>query len=153
MPTNYRPKYPTCITHKSQCANCGWSHVICPDIGCNCSNCRNRNRWVCCCCSRRSAISGLQLHVIDEKLYNDHRNEVYVVLPIVNDIYIVRPKIDTGAQANVLQYNIYTRLHHPPPITKPLTILISYNNKTIPTRGMTTLTVLYRNNHIPYYFM
>ena len=75
-----------------------------------------------------------RLHVINETPREDHRTEVYVGLPVLNDTYIVKAKVDTGTQTNVLPYHIYALLRHPPPITKPLTILVSYNNQTIPSR-------------------
>ena len=81
--------------------------------------------------------------MINETPREDHRTEVYVGLPVLNDTYIVNAKVDTGAQANVLPYHIYALLCHPP---KPLTILVSYNNQAIPSRGTTTLTVTYRNS-------
>ena len=111
----------------SPCTNCGRSHTICPAIGSNCSNCGRRNHWASCCRSRGLAMPRPRLHVINETPREDHRTEVYVDLPVLNDTYIVKAKVDTGAQANVLPYHIYALLRHPPPITKPLTILVSYN--------------------------
>ena len=77
-----------------------------------------------------------------------HRTEVYVGLPVLNDTYILKAKVNTSAQAKVL------RVTPPPtPITKPLTILVSYNNQAILSRERTTLVVAYRNSthSMPHY--
>ena len=50
------------------------------------------------------------------------QQQVYVGVPVLNDTYIVKAKVDTGAQANVLPYHIYALLR-PPPITNHSSII------------------------------
>ena len=51
--------------------------------------------------------------------YDETRNEVFTSLYIHNDNIVIKAKVDTGAQTNVLPYNIFVTLKNTPKVYHP----------------------------------
>ena len=135
--------HPPCPTHnvdKAPCGNCGRQHERCPALGSTCNNCGRKNHWAS-TCRQRSSMQ----HTVNEITrapMNDARDEVFIIL--MNKYkYVLKAKIDTGAQSNVLPISVYHQLHNPLPLSPPTHILLSYGNTPIDVKGTTILNCTY----------
>ena len=66
---------------------------------------------------------------------------------------VVNFKIDTGAQANVLPWNVYSKLSKIPKLNKSKVKLTAYNGTDIPVRGSCIAQIDYKRSSIPVLFI
>ena len=66
---------------------------------------------------------------------------------------VVNFKIDTGAQANVLPWNVYSKLSKSPKLNKSKVKLTVYNGTDIPVRGSCIAQIDYKRSSIPVLFI
>ena len=62
-------------------------------------------------------------------------------------------KIDTGAQANVIPYQVFRKIRESPALYKTKVNLTTYNGTHVSTRGRCTLQVIYKNQSHPVDFI
>ena len=119
------------------CRYCGKTHDICPALDSICNNCGKKNHWSSVCRQHR-----MKIHTINETTdHRDTRDEVYIDIYITNKT--VKAKVDTGAQANVMPYSIYTRLNLQTTLIPSTTSLVSYDLNQINTHGTPTIPCTY----------
>ena len=79
---------------------------------------------------------------------DDTRDEVFTSLYIHNDDIVIKGKVDTGAQTNVLPYNIFVTLKNTPKVYPPTQMLLAYGNVEITIHGIATIPC--NSNNISY---
>lgn len=140
------------------CGNCGQRHAYkaCPAFRQQCSYCKKPNHFAKMCRSRKSAKA---VHHIDEDDQSDLDSSL--TIDVIEDgedqpdtAYanvalssgdVLRFKIDTGAQANVIPYKVYKKLTTLPPLTASKTKLFGYAGQRIDVKGCIQLTCTYKN--------
>ncbi|KAL8608308.1 hypothetical protein ACOMHN_042175 [Nucella lapillus] len=132
----------------------------CPAFGSTCNYCHKDNHWAKVCFAKRQQESqkGRKIHSIKEE--EDNENEFYVSAITNNketpntvsaDIEletgnVLRFKIDTGAQVNVIPTTIFEKLPHRPAITPCKEKLISYTGQALKVAGCVNLHVSHKDN-------
>jgi len=129
------------------CGKCGNKHAPrkCPAFGKDCRNCGGKNHFAKCCYSKKK----VQLL---EKRSDSEDEETPIFVDSIADgqtapddewianLYIngtdVSLKLDTGAQVNILPMKDFQRLRKKPKVRDKKVNLKTYDNKTIPTKGV-----------------
>ncbi|KAG1694107.1 hypothetical protein GQR58_006909 [Nymphon striatum] len=141
------------------CRNCGLDHKSrqCPAFGKQCNKCGKRNHWAKKCRSKESNNIKMAHEIKEENSDDDDSygfevvntdsiqkdNFAVVKLSTSNGIKRLKAKVDTGAQANILNYNTYRALvgpnHHPSTSKISLT---SYGNNALKNLGKITFKIV-----------
>ena len=142
------------------CGNCGQRHgkKACPAYGKQCRYCAKMNHFSIVCRSRRYTRSKAvhQIEEADELNSSfiidmiadgkDHPDTVYANINIETGD-VLRFKIDTGAQANVIPYHIYMKMTSPPQLKPGKSSLYGYAGQRINVKGTMNLTCSYKTLH------
>ena len=128
------------------CKYCGKTHEAkkCPAFGKVCSQCQRRNHFALVCKSK----------VVQAIDYDDRdvENELFIGLLFIGDIQYkwqadvslngtrIRFKLDTGAQANVLPYQVYSKFARSVPMKPTNFVLTAFGNSKVWPMGTVVLT-------------
>ncbi|KAK7096845.1 hypothetical protein V1264_003892 [Littorina saxatilis] len=140
------------------CNNCGQRHGrrACPAYGKRCSNCTKPNHFAKVCRSRRPTKTVHDIEEHDEEdddsflnidviaIGKDHPDTAYANITLdTGDV--IRFKVDTGAQANVIPYQIYKRMSVQPPLKQGKTSLYGYTGQRIDVKGIMQIKCSYKD--------
>ena len=112
----------------TKCNYCGLNHEICPALGVICNTCGRRNHWSSVCNRVSVPKTAHAISTGTRVSSDDTRDEVFISLSIYNDPLIIKAKVDTGAQTNVLPYNIFSKIKLTPKVYSLPQLLLAYNN-------------------------
>ena len=139
------------------CGNCGQKHKrrSCPAYGKQCSKCSKPNHFAKVC---RSRYNKSVHHINEEDQYSDdesfnidviadgkdHPNTAYANITLQsNDV--VRFKLDTGAQVNVIPLEIFEKLKIIRPLSPAKSKLFGYAGQQIDVKGCAQIKVKYKD--------
>ena len=141
------------------CRRCGTKHLInqCPAYGQTCLKCQGKNHYAKMCFSPRRKLHEVTQNEPQEDVENSDElflgeinkpdgNELFSDGTVNNDI--LRFKIDTGPQCNLIPYTKFTTLRNKPTLHKTDTKLTAYGGTEVPIRGKCYLNVEHNNKKL-----
>ena len=146
----------------NRCQRCGLGHSgrNCPAMGTTCKKCSKPNHWASMCRAtrREPTVSHIVQHSESETdseedettfigaVYNKERSDNQAFIRTKVNGVEVKFKLDTGAQANVLPWNIFINMRKAEKLKLTLTKhkLCSYSGNTLEVKGTCVLRVLDR---------
>ena len=162
----------------TNCKYCSYSHDrgACPAYSKTCNTCQKRGHFSTCCHSRKishkvSQISNVKQYeiesssnseasadeetlfigaVTDEDLNSLHEEWT---IDLVSNGTTINYKLDSGAQANILPYQLYKKLSRPPKLHTTNVKLSAYNGTEIPVKGSCIIQITLKNKNIPVLFI
>lgn len=137
------------------CGKCGSKHALrkCPAFGKDCRKCGGKNHFAKCCYTNRKVQlvekksdkeddeTAIFVDSIEEE--QNTPGEEWIIHMDVNSTDVTL-KLDTGAQVNILPMKDFLRLKRKPKINQRKVHLKTYDNKTIPTKGVCRVSLSYK---------
>ena len=159
-----------------KCKYCSYTHKrgSCPAYGKICNLCKKKNHFSV-CCSKNNKTKKEKYKKVDRisqtvsNTCSEEEYEHFFIGTVTNDLItfkeendwctdlntngsVVNFKIDTGAQANVLPWKVYSKLLKRPKLIKSKVKLTAYNGTDIPVRGSCIARIDYKRSSIPVLF-
>ncbi|CAB3980478.1 Hypothetical predicted protein [Paramuricea clavata] len=146
-------KKPTRGESLFDCNRCGTKHAVrsCPAFGKPCHKCKRKNHFARMCqMSRNSSVDEVSENTGEANTRNDPTLELNslfigtITSPTTSSAWFVsvgingtqvRFKLDTGAEANVLPFNVYSSLEISTSLQKTDVVLTSYGNFKVKPEG------------------
>lgn len=144
---------------KKLCGNCGNDHTprqTCPAKGKKCRKCDKWNHYEKVCRSKSvNEIETTECRPEDDFFIDSiqqgsqiHDDQVFYDMSIGYENKIVKFKLDTGSQVNVLPYHIYCKLNISTPLLKSKRTLSAYNGNILPSLGICHLPCTHKSSKL-----
>ncbi|XP_064646192.1 uncharacterized protein LOC135499377 [Lineus longissimus] len=145
----------------AKCGNCGTFHQPrqCPAYGKQCKGCKRLNHFIRCCRSTNKQVHSVEEEDDDgtyESLFigsinqlkgTDESDQQWLTkLKMGQRQVFVNLKIDTGAQANVLPYDLFKRICNKRDLIKTKIRLTTYDGTPLPVAGSCRIRCIYKDN-------
>ncbi|CAB4015280.1 Hypothetical predicted protein, partial [Paramuricea clavata] len=137
-------KKPTRGESLFDCNRCGTKHAVrsCPAFGKPCHKCKRKNHSARMCqMSRNSSVDEVSENTGEANTRNDPTLKLNTAQQVLRFVSVgingtqVRFKLDTGAEANVLPFNVYSSLKISTSLQKTDVVLTSYGNFNVKPEG------------------
>ena len=137
-----------------RCKKCGRMHEArkCPAYGQECRKCKKLNHWASCCNTKfvQEASTSEETYLIEAVSSNTtekiNHKEATVILKINNKM--VKAKIDTGAEVNVMPKRVFDQLTERRKLNSTSVKLHGYGGYNIPILGTTEMQCEYNQKKI-----
>ena len=134
------------------CQKCGKTHLprFCPAWGTTCKVCHEKNNWATHCPALKKGTKRHEIETdestslqdeffVEELNSQDMKNEWIIPMEVKSNT-TVSFKLDTGAQVNILLFDVYKRLQRRPPLKKTDVKIRGYTGANIPINGRCVTT-------------